>query len=105
MSFTASPSRAGGRAYGVLMWAIGLGSILLLLIFYQATVERLWIDVLVEAIGPYFVFMGLAAGAGQLPNAAERLPGHRQYDVGSPGRVPPPVTPPSHDPPPEDEIG
>ena len=78
-----SVHKIGGRAFAVVVWAIGLATIVamtVLLIWVQTPVEaRNWLA-LAEIIGSYFVMVGIIGGAAQAGNAAERLPGVRRFE-------------------------
>lgn len=80
MKIVGSPTSEGGRAYGILMWATGLGFVAFAAIFMMAAVDGgAWLRILERAMGGFFVFLGIVAGGSQIPNAAERLPGERRY--------------------------
>jgi hypothetical protein len=91
MNFKASPTAAGGRAYGVAMWALGSGLVVMIFVLMQASrFPSAWLPVARESVGAFFFFLGIVAGAHALPNTAERLPGERRYHstYGDPERFP-----------------
>ena len=75
--------KAGGRAFAVLVWGIGLATIVIMTILFLFSCtengQRNWLA-LAEIAGAYFVMMGMALMAGQAGNAAERLPGIRKFE-------------------------
>lgn len=75
-SFVSRWGRAAGLAwYGMGFMTLIMGGILLLVA--QRLIPGLVVG---EIAGWYFMAMGVAAGATQLPNTAERLPGQRRWD-------------------------
>jgi len=69
-----------GRAAGLGWYAMGMMTLVMLNILLLIALKVIP-GVAIESIaGWYFVGMGGAAGATQLPNMAERLPGSRQWD-------------------------
>lgn len=72
----------GGRAWSVVVWTIGLSTIVamtVLFLFIQSPVKtRSWLA-LAEILGSYFIMVGIIGGAAQAGNAAERLPGVREF--------------------------
>ncbi len=77
-----SVHKIGGRAFAVVVWAVGLSTIVVmtvLLIWVQSPIEqRNWLA-LAEIVGSYFVMVGIIGGASQAGNAVERLPGVREF--------------------------
>lgn len=69
-----------GRAAALAKYGMGLMTLIMggiLLLVSQAAIPGLVVG---EIAGYYFMAMGIAAGATQLPNTAERLPGQRRWD-------------------------
>lgn len=69
-----------GRAAGLAWYAMGFMTLVMMLVLLLIAL-KLIPGVAIESIaGWYFVGMGGAAGATQLPNMAERWPGSRSWD-------------------------
>ncbi len=77
-----SVQKLGGRAFAVVVWTIGLSTIVamtVLFLFVQSPIEtRSWLA-LAEILGSYFIMVGIVGAAAQAGNAAERLPGIREF--------------------------
>ena len=77
-----SAQKIGGRAFAVVVWTIGLATIMmatvLLLFSWEPPANRSWLA-LAELGGAYFVMVGIIGAAAQAGNAAERLPGVREF--------------------------
>ena len=78
-----SAQKLGGRAFAVVVWTVGLSTIVVLAVLFlfvqSAPGERNWLA-LSEIMGSYFVMVGIIGGASQAGNAAERLPGVRRFE-------------------------
>lgn len=72
----------GGRAFALVVWIVGLSTIVMmtvLLLWAQSpTGSRNWLA-LAEIVGSYMMAMGIIGVASMGPNAAERLPGIREF--------------------------
>ena len=78
-----SVHKIGGRAFAVVVWCIGLATIVamaLLLIWVQTPVKNRDWAALAQILGGYFIMVGIIGGAAQAGNAAERLPGVRRFE-------------------------
>ncbi len=77
-----SAKKIGGRGFAVVVWTIGLATIMmatiLLLFSWDPPASRSWLA-LAEMAGSYFVMVGIVGAAAQAGNAAERLPGIREF--------------------------
>ena len=77
-----SAQKIGGRAFAVVVWIVGLATIVmmtvLLLWSWSPVASRSWLA-LAEIVGSYMVAMGIIGAASQAGNAAERLPGVRDF--------------------------
>lgn len=77
-----STHKLGGRAWSVAVWTIGLSTIVimtvLLLWSWSPVASRSWLA-LAEIVGSYMVAIGIIGAASQAGNAAERLPGVREF--------------------------
>jgi len=83
-----------GRAAGLAWYAMGFMTLVMcgiLLLVAQRLIPGLVVG---EIAGWYFLAMGAAAGATQLPNMAERLPGSRRWDRSHDYDGPDPTTDP-----------
>ena len=78
-----SAHKIGGRAFAVVVWIMGLATIVamtVILVFIQTQpIDRNWVA-LAQIIGGYFVMVGIVGAASQAGNAAERLPGVRRFE-------------------------
>ena len=77
-----SAQKIGGRGFAVVVWSIGLATLImatiLLLFSWEPPGSRSWLA-LAEMTGSYFVMVGIIGAAAQAGNAAERLPGIREF--------------------------
>lgn len=69
-----------GRAAGLAWYAMGFMTLIMCGVLLLVARKLIPGMVVGEIAGWYFVSMGAAAGATQLPNMAERLPGSRSWD-------------------------
>ena len=69
-----------GRAAGLAWYGMGMMTLVMMGVLLLVSQELIPGMVIGEITGWYFFAMGAAAGATQLPNMAERLPGQRRWD-------------------------
>lgn len=71
--------RAYGKGIGAALWALLLGTLVMLVVLLLVAAGSVPGDVVGIAGGAYFTAVAAIGGGTQLPNVAERLPGTRQW--------------------------
>jgi hypothetical protein len=76
-----------GRANTLALWAIAVGTTVEMCCVWALFDRMLPASVFGEITTGFLWLLGLLGAGAQLPSAAEKMPGHRSYDPGAPGRV------------------
>lgn len=71
--------RTYGKGIGAALWALLLGTLVMLCVLLLVATGHIQGDVVGLAGGAYFTAVAAIGGGTQLPNVAERLPGTRSW--------------------------